>query len=355
MIVHIFTSEGLYPDSFLRFYEKHFPLEDRLFVFRSKPSGKYIYSSKLKSHIVYIDNSSKFLSKLLLKLIAAEKIFIHYFPVGPSLYLWYSLGFLLKKATWIIWGGDLYYFQNSEKTLKTHIYEFLRKGALKNIRRIACFIKGDFELAKKIYSPDAKYTYVCYLIPTDFDYLETLEFKSEGSANSHKVLVGNSASKSNNHYEIIEKLSSYKDIEIVCPLSYGNVNGYAENLIDYSKSIYGERFIPVVEMMEPKEYSNLLNDIDVAVMNHSRQQGLGNVLSLLYLGKKVYLRKDTTPFSYFESIGVRIFDTLEIEKEDPQSLFEFPDEDRKRNREIIKKEFSEENYIRLWTNVLEGD
>ncbi len=158
MEVHIFTGEGTYNQSFIKFYENNFELADQLFVFRCRPEGKYQYGGELKKRILYVENSSKFITKLFFKLLTADKIYFHYFPVGPSLYFWYGFKFVLKKATWILWGGDLYYYKYRSRDMRSNIYEFLRKGILKKIPHIACFIKGDYELVKKIYHSKADYT-----------------------------------------------------------------------------------------------------------------------------------------------------------------------------------------------------
>ncbi|MDP3684226.1 MAG: hypothetical protein Q8S01_09860, partial [Ignavibacteria bacterium] len=60
MEIHIFTSEGTYNHSFIKFYENNFELKNQLFVFRCKPEGIYKYSDELKKRILYINNSIKF-------------------------------------------------------------------------------------------------------------------------------------------------------------------------------------------------------------------------------------------------------------------------------------------------------
>jgi hypothetical protein len=118
-------------------------------------------------------------------------------------------------------------------------------------------------------------------------------------------------------------------------------------------NLFGKRFIPVEDFLKPEEYLELINSADVALMNHDRQQGLGNILTLLYLGKKVFLRPDTNSYRYFTSRGIKVFD---ISKADRMSVSEFlfiAPEDQAENRRILREEFSVENYIRNWTTILE--
>ena len=42
------------------------------------------------------------------------------------------------------------------------------------------------------------------------------------------------------------------------------------------------------------QYLEFLGKIDIAIFNHRRQQGFGNAITLLGLGKKVYLNSVST-------------------------------------------------------------
>lgn len=43
---------------------------------------------------------------------------------------------------------------------------------------------------------------------------------------------------------------------------------------------------PIVDFMDFNEYINFLSTIDIAIFNHKRQQGMGNIITLLGMGKK---------------------------------------------------------------------
>ena len=360
MNIHIFTSEGSYNQSFIRFFESSFSLDDSLFIFRSKPENKYNYSDNLRKRIAYIDNGYKFIFRLLPRLFSAGKIYIHYLPVGPSLYVFYAFRFLLKKAVWVLWGGDLYYFKYRPKNFRADVYEFLRRGIIKKIPVIACFIKGDYEIAQKVYHTKARYRYVCYPMPTDFPYLAELKknaLRKTGSGGHAKtILVGNSAADTNQHIEILNILSKFKDrdLKVICPLSYAVEDEYVQSVLNCGNRIFGSNFIPLLEMMSPEEYSNLLDSVDVAIMNHQRQQGLGNVLALLYLGKKVYIRKDTTPFGYLSDLGLGIYNTLDLSNATFEEIFSMDELLKASNAAIIDKEFSRENFVAVWKNLFQN-
>jgi hypothetical protein len=42
-------------------------------------------------------------------------------------------------------------------------------------------------------------------------------------------------------------------------------------------------------------------------MNHNTQQAIGNILTCLWLGAKVYMNEKNTAFQYFKRIGLNIY------------------------------------------------
>jgi hypothetical protein len=151
--------------------------------------------------------------------------------------------------------------------------------------------------------------------------------------------VGNSASRANNHIEILYKLSSL-DIDmsykVMCPLSYGDMN-YQQEVIAVGNSIFGDKFIPLTKIVESNSYYSLLSTVDIALFNHNRQEGMGTMITLLGMGKKVYLQNSTAQWLLFKSLGVSVFAINEL-------LGLFSDIDTKQdNIDRIKNYFSLEN------------
>jgi len=354
MKIHIFTTECNYNYSLLKLLEKNINIDEHLFVFRRKKSGKYEYGDYLDSRILFIENFSKLIRELLPKLKRSEQIYFHYLPYGPSLFLWYFTPKLLKKSTWIIWGGDVYIYQNKWKSLRTFTYEMLRRKIIKQFPRIAAFVKGDFEIVCRIYKTKAVYQPILYPIPIDFQLLSSLK-KDYKPSGKKRILLGNSADPSNAHLEIIHYLGAHKDkdFEIICPLSYNGSQEYIENVIKMGQNIFGNRFIPLLSPIAPNDYTNILLSIDVAIMNHKRQQGLGNILPVLFLEKKVYLRSDITSFSFFKKLGCKVYDTLMLKNDTFDTLFEADSIGFKNNAIIIQKLVSEQNCSQLWKNLIE--
>ena len=104
-------------------------------------------------------------------------------------------------------------------------------------------------------------------------------------------------------------------------------------------------------MLDTDKYLNLLYDIDVAIMNHDRQQGLGNILPLLYFAKKVFMRSGTSSFEYLESIGCHLYDISSFDTLD-ESIFRPEQEKLEKNSCIIGDLLSEKRYRELWERIL---
>jgi dTDP-N-acetylfucosamine:lipid II N-acetylfucosaminyltransferase len=99
------------------------------------------------------------------------------------------------------------------------------------------------------------------------------------------------------------------------------------------------------------DYLSLLSGIDIAVMNHRRQQGLGNILPIMYFGKKVYLRSEITTYKFLKDLGCAIFD-IESIKSSENSFLVADSTELNKNRKIITDLLSEERYKSLWTLIL---
>lgn len=348
MLVHIMTSENIYHISLIRFIERNFSNFQHKFIFRSNSFKRSNYKETTS-----IESRPNFISLILLlpQLIKSKKIYLHYLPYGPSLPFWAIYSMFSKKLVWVFWGGDIYIYTEKNINLKTRYYEFCRKVIIRNLKSISGFIKEDFDLICKVYSTKAVYTQTIYPLPIDFSTLLLSDNSDSGKA--IQILAGNSGDPSNNHFDLLHLLEKYKDenILIVCPLSYGRDAEYSLRVKDEGYRIFGDKFKPLLKVLPPAEYSLVLKDIDIAVMNHQRQQGLGNLISLLYLEKKVFLRSDTTSNYFFRAENISVFDTIEIPKMDFTSFININHQDRIKNKDLVLKIFSESHFKELWEKL----
>lgn len=279
--------------------------------------------------------------KLVMEMHKAEKIILHGLFNPKLLRLLAIQPWLLEKCYWVIWGGDLYDYKSQDRSLRRYKLDFLFGRIIRRVGHFVTYIEGDFELAKKWGATGQHHE--CLMYPSNLYKEYTCAPKSGTELN---VLVGNSATSTNNHMEIFEKISASKnkDVMIYCPLSYGEQH-YAEVVARKGYELFGSRFVPLMDFMPFENYLELLGKIDIAVFAHRRQQAMGNTITLLGLGKKVFMRNDVTPWQVFKRLGVGVFDL------DQFDLNPLDDIEAKHNRKIIAEYFSEKKLIEQYASI----
>ena len=129
-----------------------------------------------------------------------------------------------------------------------------------------------------------------------------------------------------------------EDIKIICPLSYGDEK-YREEVIKKGKEIFKEKFHPITEFMNYQQYLELLSKCSVGIFNNNRQQAMGNISALLKIGKKIYLRNNTSMWKEYEKNNLKIFNIEEVKNATSDELFHFDLGYKKMNyNNMIKKE-----------------
>lgn len=272
---------------------------------------------------------------LVKKLNASRKIVIHSLFRNEIILLLFLQPWLLKRCYWMIWGSDLYYHQLAERNWKWRISEFFRRPVIRRMGHLVTYVEGDVELARKWYGATGQY-HECILYTSNIYHEHKLPFRPHRTIN---IQIGNSADPSNNHLEILERLLPYRgqDIVIYAPLSYGaeGSQDYVRSVIKAGTEMFGDKFRPMTEFLSFEQYLDFLSRIDIAIFNHKRQQAMGNTITLLGLGKKVYLRDDVTHYDMLKSIGITTFNIADLE------LSRISRECARQNVRIIKEYFSE--------------
>lgn len=277
-------------------------------------------------------------------LYTADRIYLHgLFDIRIVVALFIQ-PWLLRKCYWIVWGADLYVYREPRPTIKAKVKEFIRASVIRGMSGLITHIKGDYELAKEWYGVKGEY-YYSFLYPSNL-YKDIPVTKTTEEAIITYIQVGNSADPLNNHLEVFEKINTLKleNIRIICPLSYGDKE-YAEKVLQSGKKLFGDNFEPILNFMSFDKYLNILSKVDVAIFNHNRQQAVGNITTLLGLGKKVYIREDITTWGYCIEHKLKIYS---ITDEIDLLLTPMKVTDRISNVENTKKRFSEKKLVEYW-------
>lgn len=306
MIVHIIFRDK-FTSGYINFMEMVMPEYQHVYMLSSA-------GFKLKlvedANIIYIRQLSDWYKNKALKrsLIQADKIIISgVFGTETGLTLFYPQ--LLKKTYLHFWGNDFYRLRDPEEGLKKKIIERIKKYCIRHCRAWINLIPGDYDELVKIICKEKKH----FVAPmpgdprkkADFDRIIAETVPHEGC----RIIVGNSATETNRHFEVFEMLAHLKDedIEIICPLSYGDKE-YGQKVIEKGKEIFGDKFRALTDYMNIDDYRKLLATCDVGVFNNDRQQGMGNIRMLLAMGKKVFMRTNTSMWESFIDRGYKAFD-----------------------------------------------
>lgn len=337
-ILHICTRDG-FISSFIEFIKENFDFNEHAFLIKDnkKFAGQQLVPANNNVN-AYACNS--LFSKLnyyyqaIFRMHLADKVILHgLFDIKLVIILFFA-PWLLKKCYWIILGGDLYTYTLGEKNNIWHKNEFFRRPAIKNMGHLVSYIEGDVRLARQWYGAKGKY-HECVMYPSNL-YKEYRVPAKQGT--TINIQVGNSATATNNHIEVFDKLLPFReqDIAIYAPLSYGD-DEYAQKVIKQGHALFGDKFKPLTKFMPFEEYLAFLGSIDIAIFNHKRQQAMGNTITLLGLGKTVYLRNDTTQWQFFKDKEIVVGDVEQFSGLDRLNVDS--------NQEKIKSYFSVNNYI----------
>ena len=326
MILHIAEDEK-FIDVAYNMFEKASPNNNKFIIISKLKKNLYIRTSPVSTISTFKLYSNKFLKSLK----KYEFIVLHRLnPVKMLLVLRASPEI---KFVWIGWGKDYYNFIKNElfmektKALQQKINS-KKQISIKNILRKLYYRKiNDVE---KVFN---KIDYFAPVLEPEYNLL-SIKFKTfhpsylawnygsledllKGNRipeiNGHNILLGNSASFENNHLEMIDSLKQLdlNNRKIITPLSYGEMN-YANAVIDYAQKKLGENFQPLLEFMPLDKYNKIISTCSIVIMNHLRQQGFGNIVTMMYLGAKVFLNKENPIYDFYKNKGAIIFTTDEI-------------------------------------------
>mgnify|MGYP003377046420 CR=1 FL=1 len=249
-----------------------------------------------------------------------QKIICHSLFLSGVIDFFYK-NILLNKTYWMIYGGDLYNANRSDKD------DYVRKN------------------------------FYGYITDVDKDILEPITMEMIQNAKKIKkdnkivkIQINNSCDLST--IDMLNKLKKFKNenIKISTILSYGDLS-YKDEIIKLGNSIFDKKFSYIDNMLSPEDYAKKTYENDILILNQNRQQGLGNSFLALQFGQKLFIRSNISTFDYLEKNGNKIFDSNDIENFSFKDFLLFSDEDKQKNLKNSKK-FFEDNFIKdKWDNV----
>jgi len=340
-ILHIASCDKFIPP-FIDFLKDNFAFDTHEFLLLGGMAQEQL---KKDSNVFLVKKGKfsllKYYIKCALKMHKSKKIILHGLFDRRLVLILFFMPWLLKKCYWVMWGGDLYSYKLARRDWKWHVRECFRRSVIKNMGFLVNGTGGDVDLAREWYGAKGKHI-KCFNYPSNIYKEYNTPKKTKFCIN---IMVGNSADPSNNHLEVFDKLEAFKEknIKIYTPLTYGN-SEYSRFIIDQGKQRFGEKFVALTDHMPFSQYLVFLGDIDIAVFNHRRQQALGNTITLLGLGKKVYLNSASTLNGVFEEFAIEVFDVSVM------TIDLIENQTAENNTKNVKAVFSKESLINSLAN-----
>jgi len=326
-----FCSDEKFINSAYNQFQNLFPDENKFYIYGCpKRQTTHI---KLNEDYEFIDNIKETFENI------PDNAVVFFHSLPDSL-IWH-LEYFKKSVTlvWFLFGYEVYNDHNlySEKKsldvqtreifgynhinlkeqLKRILWPFLRK-----IKPDLYYTKWEEKILKLkrinyfgFYYPE-EYKQICKLLNFErplFNFwyypIEDIVINNELFINNKEfIMIGNSGFKTNNHIDVFSKISKLGlKNKIVMPISYGNKN-YTEQLIKHIEEHYNYLEINYLQQfLTLNEYNAFLNSIKTAIFNTRRQQAIGNIITLINNGSKVFISEKNTFYHYLVNRGIKVF------------------------------------------------
>ena len=360
MIIHILTRDK-FANGYIRFMILQFKELDHVFFTRKDATGLYKIVPPAGCELHEIDGIREIVSKdeYLEMCQKAEKLVISgVFGICDIDGLQGLIEKkMLHKTYFHFWGGDFYCYRERQDSTNSFVRRFLLFYAFREAAGLIFLIDGEYEKFKTITGISNRH----FVAPmpgdpdkrVDFAALRNQFIKNDDVVN---IIVGNSATPTNHHEEVFYMLQHYANcnIKIYSPLSYGNVK-YGETISELGNKMFGDKFKPIFDFMDIDEYLKFLTKMDIGIFYNDRQQAMGNISSLLKLGKKLFLRTKTSMWANFLNKGYKVYDAGVLGDLSFEELTFFESKDRTNNILVGDTLSLPERSRKFWDTVFKSE
>lgn len=324
-------NNGIHTITIIKFLNKYFDEREHAFVF------PFIHAN-IKDQLTLFKNIF-YIPIYLIPFYKSKKIIFHGLFTREFIDFLYINKFFLKKSYWFIWGGDLY----------------------RNDDSICSYVKSNFAGVLTSFD-DEKYrekfginkfydvTYPTQMIASTIDL-------AHGENNKKvKILINNSADITT--LEMLGILLKFKNenIEIYTILSYvsSNQDDLRLQIMKTGYELFENKFKPIIEFMEPEEYSKFLRSINIYISNQDRAQGNGNASYICAHGGKVYVKSTSSIFKKYNSIGIKYFPTEIISYISFSELLEYDDNIKRMSISNLRARMDDKTKFMQWDNFFKS-
>lgn len=308
MILHLLWDEKII-QRIIKTYESVFPNQNDFLIWDKSLHTKELIELKnchLISNNIYPDLDYGKYDKVIIHGLDQFKVEFIKAKLSPQI-----------KTYWMMWGSDLYNYLlvdrgfriyhkfHPDYSIKTRLSNLAKKfGYISNHNRILLNFINEYDIT--LLSSEEEFNLLRKYYPT---YTKKLKNDSslfyypidevlgpellQSTAKGNNIIVGNSASWTNNHdyaFKFLKDLD-LKDKKIITPLSYGGNERHTNEIKTLGKSLFGDKYHSLTEFMPLDKYNDLLRSSEVFIYGNWRQEAIGNIVIALYLGAKVFVSK----------------------------------------------------------------
>lgn len=323
---------------FIKMLNEHFNISEHYYLCKMTTDGADGFTALCPNIINFKDLGKGKIRKLfsIVKMLKESKnIVVHgfTFQIKWLILLYLCREQLAKKGIWVIWGVDLYnYHRTTGNKLINALINHMEDKVREACRTSVAVFPTDVAVFKRIFG-DQK-TIFCSMLgftQSSFDQwdalLEERAEKEKKYLNAFEldrkrisIQVGHNAFPFNEHGSSLTMLQTYREhnLLITMPVSYGNDYGdqnknYVEDLKHLAYNLFPvEKIRFLTNIMPLHKYYEFLAAVDVAILPAPRQNALGNIIPLMYMGKKVFLSQENPLFNFFKSKGFEIYNVKDI-------------------------------------------
>ncbi len=317
----------------------------QLFVVRDAKPYKYLPEDA--PYLINAPFDSPEFTELTGKMGKGDRIIIHF--LHPAAIAWLENFETEASIEWVFWSGDFYtwaYYNFQEYDALTDAYlkawynsplsrfkalhwyrkykrsqkekaderEFNKKRdkAISKISVFHHYVREEYDLVCKMIPLKARFNHFCYTQDMSFDdiYTQSQKLESNNSplnVDETNLMVGHSGYAYVNHLDSIDFLKDKlsPNVNVVVPLSYGD-KAYIDHVTEVSGGAFGTRFVPITKYMSFEEYLIVLKSCDALFLSLNTAKAMGNLHTLLLLGKRIFIKREMLAYAYFERIGIKV-------------------------------------------------
>lgn len=305
---------------------------------------------------------------------SCEVLFVHFLDYEKARFV-NNLGGQ-RKIVWFFWGGDGFYlgrFANKfllPKTKKLRwtlsLRHILDGGWKTLLRSVAGPLMDHVYPNREVLEAIRKVDLIVPVVPKDYKLLAdrypisadmfhcnyvndlfTNPVELQPERNEGHILLGNSAHFSNNHLEIIDRLAKCDlgERKVIIPLSYGK-RYYARYIKKYASEKLGPHQQVLQSLLPLPEYQKIVQTCDSIIMNHCRQQALGNAVLACWFRKNLFLNPRSGLYEFLEKKGFHVLSTDDHSPTDTLNEQQL-DENRQRLHDVFGPETAHRRFGQL--------